>query len=276
MKIQRFPELLPERVAPTRDALHAYAKLIGQWAESNRRRRKHWWHLSLRPSLCGLTTGVIRSNINFELELDFRGSALRVAHDNGMASVNLCGQSQRELAEFVHRQLELAGIEVCAVPTFDELDETPHPACSAQVARDMHVALASITATLEEFRATIREETSPIQVWPHHFDLSMVWLPGARIAGTDPADEEAADKQMNFGFLFGDGSIGEPYLYVTAYPQLEALQATPLPAGAEWHSDGFQGAVLRYNELTRSENPAAHLRALWQPLLETARVHLSA
>lgn len=274
MSEPQFPTLDPQLIAPTRDALHAYAQVIGSWAEEIRRRRKHWWHLSLRTSLCGLTTGVIHANINFELELDFRGSALRVAHDDGSASVNLCGQSAREMARFVHRQLELAGIEDCHVPGSEGMDDTPHPDYSAQVARDLHVALASVTASLERFRATLREETSPIQVWPHHFDLAMVWLPGTKVAGTDPAEEETADKQMNFGFLFGDSFIEEPYLYITAYPHPEDLQEIGLPAGAEWYVNGFKGAVLRYDELARQDQPAEYLQALWNRLLSAAREHL--
>lgn len=274
MRDPQFPPLDPELIGPTRDALHAYARVIGNWAEGNRQRRKHWWHISLRPSLCGLTTGVIHANINFELELDFRGSALRVSHDNGTGSVNLCGQSARELARFVNRQLELAGIEDCRVPDSAELDDTPHPEYSAQLARDLHVVLASVTASLDRFRATIREETSPIQVWPHHFDLAMVWLPGTRVVGADPADEETADKQMNFGFLFGDSFIAEPYLYVTAYPHPQDLQETELPAGTEWYVDGFKGAVLKYSELARQDQPADYLHALWDRLLTAAREHL--
>ncbi len=274
MRDPRFPTLDPELLGPTRDALHAYAQVIGHWAEENRQRRKHWWHISLRPSLRGLTTGVIHANINFELELDFRGSSLRVLHDNGMGSLNLCGQSAREMAQFVHRQLELAGIEDCGVPNSEEMDDAPHPACSAQVARDLHVTLASVAASLEQFRATLREETSPIQVWPHHFDLAMVWLPGAKVVGTDPADEETADKQMNFGFLFGDSFIEEPYFYITAYPHPEALEDIDLPAGTDWYVDGFKGAVLKYNELASRDRPTEYLHALWNQLLSAARVHL--
>ncbi len=274
MIVERFPRLDPHLLGPTREALHAYARVIGNWAESHRQRRKHWWHISLRPSLRGLTTGVIHANINFELELDFRGSRIRVAHDDGESSVNLCGQSAREVAQFVHRQLEIAGIEECRVPASEDLDDIPHPEYSAQVARDLHVALASVAAALEQFRATIREETSPIQVWPHHFDLAMVWLPGSRVTGTDPADEETADKQMNFGFLFGDSFIEEPYLYVTAYPHPENLENVSLPDGTEWYVDGFQGALLKYNTLAKQDEPSEYLQALWNQLLAAARQHL--
>ena len=47
-----------------------------------------------------------------------------------------------------------------------------------------------------------------------------------KIPGQDPADEESSDKQMNFGFTFGDEGIPEPYFYITAYPLPDAASRT--------------------------------------------------
>jgi hypothetical protein len=52
-----------------------------------------------------------------------------------------------------------------------------------------------------------------------------------------------------FGFSTGDEGIAEPYFYITAYPLPPDLPATPLPAGVEWHIQGWQGALLRYSRL---------------------------
>ena len=60
-----FPELDPEAIRATRDALHAYARLLGDWLKTARAKRKHWWHASLRPSLNGMTTGVVRTAVDF-------------------------------------------------------------------------------------------------------------------------------------------------------------------------------------------------------------------
>ena len=79
-------------------------------------------------------------------------------------------------------------------------------------------AFSDVIASMVQFRAGFREESSPIQVWPHHFDLSMLWLPGEKIDGQDPADEEYSDKQMNFGFVLGDDSIPEPYFLRDGVP----------------------------------------------------------
>ena len=74
----------------------------------------------------------------------------------------------------------------------------------------------------------------------------MNWFSGRLVPGVDPADEESADEQMNFGFVTGDASIPAPYFYATAYPQPEGLEQAELPAPARWNTEGFQGAVLDY------------------------------
>ena len=135
--------------------------------------------------------------------------------------------------------------------------------------------MASVAAALEDFRAGIREETSPIQVWPHHFDLSRIWLAGPKIPGQDPANEEYSDKQMNFGFVFGDEGIDEPYFYVTVYPLPDKLPDVELPAGTVWQTEGFSGAVLLYKDLVAASDPAAYLQDMWSRLYAAGQAHLA-
>ena len=138
----------------------------------------------------------------------------------------------------------------------------------------MAYAWSSVTAAMEEFRSGIREETSPIQLWPHHFDLTMTWLPGEKVPGQDPENEEYADKQMGFGFVLGDETVPEPYFYVTAYPLPDAFPTLPLPTGTAWQTIGFNGAVLPYRLLNDSSDPRGYLLDLWRGLLSAGQTHL--
>jgi hypothetical protein len=79
---------------------------------------------------------------------------------------------------------------------------------------------------------------------------------------------------MNFGFTFGDEGIPEPYFYVTAYPLPEPFPTHELPPGVEWHSEGFTGAVLRYQRLGQEPDPAACLQQLWNGMLADGKAHL--
>lgn len=274
----KFPLLDAGAFEPTRDALQAYSQILGDWVKTCRSRRKHWWHASLRPTLTGLTTGVIRSDTDFEISLNIRDSALTVKTAIGeqQLSEGLGGQPAEELTDRVRRFLASVGVSDCPpnAPAEDTSMKRAFNGYATEEANKLARTLSAVSAELETFRAGIREETSPIQLWPHHFDLAMLWLPGGKIAGQDPNDEEYADKQMNFGFTFGDDGIPEPYFYVTAYPLPDAFPAHELPAGTQWQSEGFSGAVLRYQRLCRESDPGTYLQALWSGLLEDGKRHL--
>ena len=73
---------------------------------------------------------------------------------------------------------------------------------------------------------------------------------------------------MNFGFEPGDAGIPEPYFYVTAYPKPDGFAGSPLPAGATWQTKGWTGAVLRYAELLKQDDPTGQLLAFLTPAHE--------
>jgi len=273
-----FPALEPAAIAPTGEALHAYARVLGNWLKQCRPRRRHWWHASLRPALDGLTTGIVRTGRDFEVALDLHAGVMRMSAGRGRdASEPLRGQSARSLAISAREFLIASGVDPGLVPVSDSDHSCPDYA--PEQARNIGRAFASVASVMEALRAGIREETSPIQLWPHHFDLSMVWLPGDKLPGQDPLSLEAAetaDKQMNFGFTLGDDTIAEPYLYVTAYPPPDAPPALPLPEGAVWQTEGFTGVTLRYRRLMTTADPRRFLLDLWKDLLSAGRGHLQA
>lgn len=271
----RFPPLDPAALNETRRAVHAYSRVMGAWCKAARKKRKHWWHASLRPSLCGLTTGVIYGPADFEVELDLAASRVDLRTSTSPVSERLHGQSSAQVAATLRNALLAFGVDEDRVPGADVASDAEYAGYSADQANLMHRAIGSVAAALEDFRAGIREEKSPIQIWPHHFDLSMIWLPGHKVPGQDPANEEYADKQMNFGFGFGDEGIDEPYFYVTAYPLPDALPKVDLPTGTMWKSEGFSGAVLLYKDLIAMQDPAGYLQELWSTLLAAGQTHLA-
>ena len=275
MTAQRFPDLDAHSITGTRDALHAYARVVGAWLKTCQPKRKHWWHASLRPSLSGLSTGVIHAGVDIELELNLIESQLRGRTSVGeRMTESLHGQSPLELARSIQKFMHAAGVSSDCIPELNGVGSEELAGFDPEYAFKIGRAINAVSATLKQFRAGIREETSPIQLWPHHFDLSMLWLPGAKIAGQDPDNEEYADKQMNFGFAFGDETIPEPYFYVTAYPFPDALTNLSLPVGTSWKTDGFSGAVLSYAELVKNTDPQSYLISLWSQLLSAGRNHM--
>lgn len=282
MPNHNFPQLDANALIDTREACHGYASVLGGWTASCRLRRKHWWQLSLRPSLHGVTTGVTHAEgVHFELVLALsKNQAWGEIAGGSRFSVTLGDQSAEQLGDTIRTFLIGGGVPERLVPesvgheSHGSIDGSIRRGYSAEIAAAFAQTWREVAAVYTDFQASIPEETSPINLWPGHFDMAMMWLGGEKIPGEDPANEEYADKQMNFGFSFGDGGIPEPYFYVTAYPSPSTFPHLALPGDAFWEHTSFSGAVLRYRHLVEAEDPHAVLLEFLHCLLDYGREHV--
>ena len=254
-----FPPLPLAAWQSTRDTISQYAQVIGKIRRALTPHQKHWWHVSLRTSATGFTTTPIPSgDQTFELLLDFTHHRLLVVSSHGQRrDFPLTGQS---VLAFKNQTMEILA-ELGIYPEIDhELFSSDTAGTYDQTAVAAYwQALSQIDAVLKEFRHSLRGESSPVQLWPHHFDLGVNWFSGRLIPDQDPDDPELSDEQMNFGFSTGDAGIPNPYFYVTAYPTPEGWIDTKLPAGAYWQPEGWTGAVLPYAEVAGSDDGKALL-----------------
>ena len=255
-----FPDLKLEYWRPTRDTIHGYAKLLGAVRGALTPRQKHWWHISLRVEPYGITTTEIPfDKTGFELYLDFTGHSLVIRTRNGDSRpIPLENQSAAALGRQTLELLGKLGIRPelnNVIPSDAKQDNNYDP----KAAERFWQALFRIDAIFKRFKQHLIPVTSPVQLWPHHFDIAMVWFTGELVPGVDLNDEEAAEKQMNFGFSTGDETIPDPYFYITAYPLPKKLVDTDLVPDARWHTQNWQGAILPYQALIKSGNPAEKL-----------------
>lgn len=269
-----FPPLPLDDWQESRDTLHRYCQVIGRIRRALTPRQKHWWHISLRTNATGLTTTPIPAgDQSFEINLDLTHHLASINTSKGdQWDLVMEGQPVRIFMRDTLDALFDLGIE----PKIDrgEFSEDTGPFDYDDLRiEDYWQALAHIDLLLKEFKGTLREETSPVQLWPHHFDLSLVWFSGRLVPGVDPADEKHADEQMAFGFSTGDAGIPDPYFYITAYPWPAGLEQENLPAGAEWHNQGWQGALLMYQALVDSEDPRGLLMDYWTTVHTAGKKH---
>jgi hypothetical protein len=226
-------------------------------------RQKHWAHASLRVNATGLTTTPIPNDGElFELSLDLATHRLVIAASGGArVEIPLRGQPLSRFWKELWLALRALGVD--AVVEKPPYPDAP-PVYDAASVENYWRTLSRVDSLLKQFQGELRGETSPVQFWSHHFDLAVLWFSGRLVPGQDPADEENADEQMNFGFSPGDEGIREPYFYITAYPLPEGLIGSPLPDGASWHAHGFKGAVMLYKTLAASPKPDALLLDFWR------------
>jgi hypothetical protein len=152
--------------------------------------------------------------------------------------------------------LETMGIFPDIDPSSLESTDTPYDLSAVHA---FGQALSRVNTVFSRFRNELPGDRSEVDLWPHHFDLSLMWLSGRKVAGVDPNDEEYADEQMTFGFSTGDEGIPDAYFYATAYPWPPAIVNKSLPPGTTWHTQGWKGGLMMYKSLTEAHNPEEKL-----------------
>ena len=255
-----YPDLSLAEWRRTRDTLQSYCRLLGGIRRALSSRQRHWSHVSLQVVAEGLTTTPMPAgDAVFALRLDLvRHCVQIVSSRGGVRDVALTGQSSTDvLAELTSgvSDLELS----VDLDLANAVDESPGDWDRAAIGR-FWFALVQIDAVFKTFKGQMRQETSPVQLFPHHLDLALSWYSGRLIPDQDPTDEDAADEQMTFGFSTGDDTIADPYFYATAYPEPPGFADSGLPDNAYWQQDGFSGAILPYSELV-ADRGAGRLRS---------------
>ncbi|RME47522.1 MAG: hypothetical protein D6796_07580 [Caldilineae bacterium] len=268
-----FPPLNLSAWQPTRDTLHLYSQLAGKIRRALAPPHPHWWHVSLHVDEAGLTTPPIPTpdGRSFRLTLDLTRHTFRIALPDGderafplpeQSPAALCRQTLDTLAE--------AGIH----PDFDRAPfagETIRPYHPPH-AEAYRAALQSVHAVFRQFRAALPGERSPVQLWPHHFDLSLVWFSGRE--ADVPAGEEGGPEQIGFGFSTGDEGVPKAYFYANPWPFPDGLQETPLPPGAQWHTAGWMGGLLLYRTVAAADDPAQTLLRFLQTVYRHAAARM--
>ncbi len=252
-------------------AIRAYSALLGKIKLSISPEQKHWWHAALTPSLSGLSTGALEKQaLDFELDLDLLSSYLCINfREHADVMIQLTGQSNTSLFDEIKTILNEKGVSL----SIDEsiLNTTKYPKYSAEDALTIINALFFVTKSFRMVSYAQRNETGPVVLWPHHFDVAFLWFSGRLVPDKDPKDAENADEQMNIGFLFGDETISEPYFYITAYPWQDAFKDTELPQGAYWNGEGFNAAILPWSALQTQKEPQQFLKEFCELLLDTGK-----
>lgn len=250
-----FSDLTLSTWKPTRDTLQGYCRLLGAIRRSSSPRQRHWAHVTLQVVPEGfITTPIPSGNGNFGLRLDLVHQALRILTSEGQ-SLELPLEGQSQAGFYSEVMAALKGLEVEVTVDAESFSDTTEGHWDRQAIDRFRQALVQIDTVFKAFKGEQREETSPVQLFPHHFDLAIAWYSGQQVPDQDAADEESSDEQMTFGFVTGDEIISDPYFYATAYPEPDGFVGSPLPESAYWNEAGFSGAVLPYAALEQVEEP---------------------
>lgn len=258
---------------PTRDTLQGLSRILGEIRQADAPREPHWFHISLRLYARGLMTPpMIAGDRVFEVRINLTSHRIEVfTDDGGEAALKIPGRKTTALVDDLQTSMNRLAIKSSV--DWSRLDTSMPSEYDVDQVRIFWYNLLTIHQMFTRFKGTVRGHTGPVQLWPHHFDLAFLWFSGRQVPGQDPADEEASQEQMNFGFSTGDNEITEPYFYITMYPFPDRMDAITLPGGAYWNTS-WKGAVLPLATLSKSRQPEGELITVLDFLHKEAIRHM--
>jgi hypothetical protein len=240
-----FPRL-PDNWEATRATLHAYARALGAVPRQHAPAHPQWWHASLKLDDSGLRTDDIalpdgRTLIG-RMRFDEHTITLDVA-DSSAAFDMRAGLTGTEMADAVIAAAAALGLGDGYDRSRFESDESRE--YNADHAMTFWQVLEAVGSVLHGRHASLDGPLSPVQVWPHGFDLSFDWF-GTKVERYEEDGEMTEHPaQLNLGFY----PAGDAYFYSNPWPFDATLVDSPLPHGAEWHTEGWQGSMLPYAAL---------------------------
>jgi hypothetical protein len=252
-----FPPL--DGFEPTRGTLQWYSRAVGVVPRAHATPQPHWWHISLQVQPYGLVTQdmALPAGGSFDLRMDLRRHRIVLAVDGEphQAFDMTAGLTATAMGDALLAAVAGLGLkgEYARQKFEDTQPRTYHP---AQAQRFLDV-LIQVDRIFRAHRATLPPEVGPVQLWPHGFDLAFEWF-GTRVQRHEEEGEvQELPAQLNLGFY--PGNTQDAYFYSNPWPfESDALLGNPLPRGARWHTEGWQGTMLPYAEL--AGDPAAEQR----------------
>lgn len=243
---------------PTRQTLHLYSQAAGVVARVHGIAHPKWWHISLKLRPDGLVTDNIPlpDGGALALRLDLNQHQLVITSSGGESrSVGLAeGLTGSEMGDWVITAVSHFGL-TGKYPREKFASDDPRHYDPAQ-AKNYFNVLTNVARVFETHRASLSGLVSPVQVWPHGFDMAFEWYGSRVVRAEEHGKVQEFSSQLNLGFYPG----GDPYFYSNPWPfEADKLLGKPLPAGAKWHTEGWQGTMLPYSELVDRPDAGARL-----------------
>jgi hypothetical protein len=268
-----LPEF-PSDWEPTRATLHAYLHGVSALARTHAPAHPKWWHASLKVTSTGLVTEPmpLPDGGEMRVRMDFDRHVVVIEPPDGVAIEfdMMVGDTGTEFADrLIEAAASLGLTGEYNREKFENDDPRPYDQAHAST---FWRALTNVASVSEQHRSSLDGSVSPLQLWPHGFDLSFEWF-GTRVETYEEDGEiQEHPSQLNLGFY----PTGDAYFYSNPWPFDEGLTTNDLPHGAVWNVEGWQGSKLDYAGLAGDPDAATKLREYAAAVFEVASPTLTA
>ena len=267
---------LPEDWETTRATLHEYAQAIGVVPGAHAAAHPKWWHVSLTVQPDGLVTEdmALPDGGPFNVRLDLKSHAVVVeAGDGRSTALSMTeGATGTQMGDRVIAAVAELGLEGdYNREKFEDEDPREYDPAAGEAFLQ---AVNTVNEVFEQHRASLSGDVGPVQLWPHGFDLATEWL-GTRVEKYEEEGQVTEyPSQLNLGFFPGSE---RPYFYSNPWPfEGDKLTSEPLPHGAQWHTEGWEGSILYYDQLQGDPDAATKLAEYARAVFDLAAPTLTA
>lgn len=239
----------------TRDSLHQAAQVLSVIKKACIAPQPNALHLSMRIVPEGLSTGALSIG-TFTLNYGTGAIDYYSFPDSQPSHVPLSHHNPRLLPMQLMQEVAKARPDQTLRVLPKASDLTTPFMIDPQIGAEYASVQYTVFTALARFRARVTGLMTPLVVWPHGFDLSMLWFPPG---GSGSPDEQTVP-HLNFGFSPFSAGFPRPYLYVYAWPTPKNLNNKLLPSPAKWHNGSWTGVVVDYDALRvsmKAETPPA-------------------
>ena len=259
-----FPQL--ENWEPTRQTLQWYSRSVTAIPRAHAEPHPKWWHTSLKVVPDGLITEKVTlpDGGNLWLKMDLRRHRVIILTDSeSLYEFSMTeGLSSSAFADLLISAAADLGLDSrYEREKFENGDPREY---DPDAAENFLTALVNADRIYKNHQKNLAGDVSPVQFWPHGFDLSIEWF-GTRVEIHEGVEYPS---QLNLGFFPGSPETA-PYFYSNPWPfEADILLDSPLPAGASWHTAGWEGTILPYEELAEDDEAEARLVAYAKRVFE--------
>ncbi|RMG96870.1 MAG: hypothetical protein D6706_09430 [Chloroflexi bacterium] len=267
---QLFPSLAG--FEPTRKTLHLYANAVGVIPRAHGIAHPKWWHISLKIRPDGLVTDNIPlpHGGSFFLRMDLIHHVIHLTTSTGddLTFSMTAGLTATQMGEKLIAAVADLGLRAEYAREKFENDEPRVYEPDKAVA--FFTAVTNADLVFKRHQSILDGNYGPVQLWPHGFDLAFEWFGTRTETYEEHGEVKTYPSQLNLGFYPGNEHT-EPYFYSNPWPfEADKLLDKPLPKGARWFTEGWQGSIFPYSELEGDENAAERLLTYARTVYEVA------
>lgn len=234
-----------------------------------------WWHISLKLTQRGLETDTMHTPAGgtFNIRIDLNSHDVVLATSGGEETRIALGDGVTGTEMGDHLIDAATDLGLAGDYNREKFENDDARRYDREVAATYFQAATNVSSVLEQHLLSLDGDVSQVQLWPHNFDLACEWF-GTRVEKHEEAGEVTeTPSQLNLGFY----PEGRAYFYSNPWPfEGDKLTHQTLPHGAEWHTEGWEGTILYYDQLAGDHDAATKLAEYARAVFDVASPTLTA